>query len=303
MNGNEKLGYAVSERLLIVNGDDFGMCHAANTGIAQLLAEGAISSSTVMIPCSWSAEAAALAAAHPQYDIGIHLTLTSEWEPCKWGPVQQGGAVDSLITPQGWFPSASRDVELHADPLQVRRELHSQVLRAMERGIDPTHLDNHMGSVYGLETGRDFLEEVLDVCETFALPFRLPRSPDDQAAHLPPEQTRIFQQRVASADRRGIMLIDNLDGLNFHLEPGEDYAAARDTMIRKLRSLKPGITEMVLHPFHVTEELKAITPQWEKRGMEFELFRDPAVKRVLKEEGIRMIGWRALRDAQRRMKG
>ncbi|UVI30749.1 polysaccharide deacetylase family protein [Paenibacillus spongiae] len=299
MELNERLGFSPEERLLIVNGDDFGMCHAANAGIGQLLAEGVISSATVMIPCAWSAEAAAIASSNPAYDIGIHLTLTCEWGPYKWGPVRQDGPVDTLVTKEGWFPPDCKTVEQQSDSEQVKQELFAQVRRGMAMGIDPTHLDNHMGSVYGMATGRDFLEETLEVCEHFQLPFRLPKSPGDREKHMPPALMERYRERLKSAEKRGVMLIDHLEGLSFHLEPGEDYEQARETMAEKLRSMKAGITEMIIHPFHDTDELKAVMPHWEKRRMEFELFRDPVIRQVLEDEGIRVIGWRALRDAQR----
>jgi chitin disaccharide deacetylase len=83
----QKLGYAADSRLVIINSDDFGMCHSANEGTWDVLTKGYGTSATIMVPCPWSPEALALAVSRPDLSIGIELVLTSEWEPYRWGPV------------------------------------------------------------------------------------------------------------------------------------------------------------------------------------------------------------------------
>ena len=94
----------------------------------------------------------------------------------KWGPVYRDGAVDSLVTNEGYFCKDSKTFERQADPVQVRHELIAQIKMALQLGVNLTHADNHMGSLYGLQTGRDFLKPVLEVCANYGLPFRLPRN-------------------------------------------------------------------------------------------------------------------------------
>lgn len=295
----EKLGYSPQDRLLIVNADDFGMCHSGNLAIRDLLGEGVISSATVMVPCPWSLEAARIAAGNPAFDVGIHLTFTSEWETYKWGPVAHNGASDSLVTAFGHFPQTSLEVEKRATPEQVKAEIRAQVERGIAMGIDPTHLDNHMGSLYGIASGRDFLEETLDICEEYRLPYRFPRYLGTQWSAMPDPLKAMHAARVQSADRRGVVLIDYLDGLSFQLEEGETYPVLKQKMEHKLRTMQPGVTEMIIHPFYDTDELKAIMPHHAKRQMEYELFRDDDIKRVLQEENIKLINWRLLRDLMR----
>lgn len=297
----KNLGYKETDRLLIVNADDYGMCHAANTGITQLLSEGAISSATVMVPCPWAAEAAEIAKQHPEFDIGIHLTLTNERKFYKWGPVTRDGGVDSLINPHGFLLRNSEEVETYAKPEQVRKELRNQVLAGIKLGIDPTHLDSHMGSVYGLITGNDFLVEVLDICAEFGLPFRLPRNMDAYKTDANPAIRKMIEERIQYADQLGVVLIDYLLGLPYSLKEGETYSSVKQEVIGMLRNLKPGVTELIIHPCHITEELKAVMDSTEKRHVEFELFRDEDVKRVLEEENIQLVHWRLLRDYQRSM--
>lgn len=299
MNTAERLGFDANAKLLIINADDFGVNHSANAGIFQLLEEGAVDSATVMMPCGWAREAVRWSAERPHLDVGVHFTLTSEWEPYKWGPVSVKTDVSSLVTEEMVFPADIETVERQADPAHVRAELIAQVEMAKSMGLDPTHLDNHMGSVYGLKTGRHFLREVFEVCVQYGLPFRLPRHlPQHQAAS--PELAAMAKQLTAAADQLGIVILDHLTALPYQAMPGETYDRFKNDMIQLLTHLQPGVTELFIHPAEVTEELKAMNPHWEKRGWEMEIFRDPDVLQAMQDAGIQRIKWSDLRNLQRR---
>ncbi|MEV4170740.1 polysaccharide deacetylase family protein [Nonomuraea sp. NPDC049709] len=280
-------------RQLIINADDYGMCRAANTGITSLLQAGAISSATVMTPCPWAPDAIATVARHG-WDVGVHLTLTSEWEGYRWSPLT-GGA--SLRDAAGYFPRESKTVEEQADPAEIRAELVAQIDRAVALGLDPSHADNHMGSLYGLATGRDFLTEALEVCAEYGLPFRLPRTLDGMG--LPPELDPFAEAAAARADAAGVVILDRLWTLPFHQREGETYESFKLEMIELIRSLRPGVTEIYIHPFEDTDELRHIMPHYEKRAMELRVFTDPEVRQALTDEDVSLIGWRELRDLQR----
>lgn len=294
----ERLGYGREAKLLIVNADDFGMCHAENMAITQLLQERAVSSATVMIPCSWAKEAVAWCVANPEYDVGVHLTFTSEWNGYKWGPVTRDGDVRTLVTEEGYFPEDVARFELQATRPQVRLEMINQVETALALGLAPTHLDNHMGSLYGLATGNHFLDVTFEICADYGLPFRLPRSLP-QIGKLPPEANALMRQVTELADRMGVILLDDLIGLPFGKQPGETYESYKRDMIAVLKGLRPGVSEIIIHPALATEELKAIHHEWEKRHWDYMLLRDPDIKTVLAEEGIEMIRWKDLQDLQK----
>jgi chitin disaccharide deacetylase len=286
------------ERYLIVNADDFGMCKSVNDAIIHLLQGSSISSATLMTPCSWAPGAAAAAQAHPEWDIGVHWTLTSEWSGYRWGPVAQGADVSTLVDGSGYFPAAAATVERYADAQQLRIELRQQVERFRRFGLQPTHADNHMGSIYGLQTGRDFLEVAMELCAEFGLPFRLPRRYATDPA-LPEALRKIAARAVEAADRLGVVLIDELINPPYGKREGETYEDAREECIRTIRGLRAGVSELILHPGFPTDELKAITPEWEKRSWELEMFQDASVRKALQEEDVRLIGWRELQDLQR----
>ncbi|HHV81612.1 TPA: ChbG/HpnK family deacetylase [bacterium] len=288
--------FSRNERYLIINADDLGMCHSSNEAIFKLFEDGFISSSTLMTPCPWVKEVAKYYRSHPDIDIGVHLTFTSEWKYYKWGPVTKNKIVDSLITEEGYFPERSEDVELRANREDVREEIKNQIDLAVKLGISPSHLDNHMGSLYGLTFGNSFLDIIFEFCQRYNFPFRLPKILDEEMKQgLPEAAISNYEKMIDIADQNGIKLIDHLISYSFSLEDGEDYTSFKERVISILRNLKPGINELYIHPGLNTEELKAINPHWEKRYMEFKLYQDEKLWKVLQEEGIKLIRWKDLR--------
>ena len=160
----ERLGYQADDRLLIINCDDLGSSHAANSGVYDALRNGLATSATLMVPCPWAREAAAR---YRGEDVGVHLTLNAEYELYRWGPITQS---PSLLGGDGGFPRTVEDVWEHADLDEVRRELRAQVERAILWGFDVTHLDSHMGT---LQLRPEFFDIYLDLAVEFALPLRL----------------------------------------------------------------------------------------------------------------------------------
>ncbi|QDE36001.1 ChbG/HpnK family deacetylase [Microbacterium foliorum] len=292
----DRLGLAPGARAVIINADDFGMCHAANTAITQLLDAGRIDSTTLMVPCAWAPEAMAFAASRTDLDVGVHLVLTSEWTDYRWRPLT--GTATTLVDEAGYFPADVLAIEELASVDDVTVEIAAQLQTALDAGVDVTHLDNHMGSVYGLLTGRDFLGPVFELAARSGLPFRLPRSMEgtgDDAAL----QTKLAEASAA-ADSLGVEIIDRLWSHPFEEVPGESYEQIRDGFIALLRAVPAGVTEIYLHPMVDDDELRAAVDfAAAKRGHELRLLSDPAVLQAIEDEGLVRVGWRDLRDLQR----
>jgi len=286
----ERLGYCPDSRLLIINADDFGMCGSTNGAIVELLRAGAITSASLMTACPWMIGAAAIAREHPEYDVGAHLTLTSEWDQYKWGPVSSigsGGFVDKF----GHFPKDGSRIGL-ADPLDIRRECVAQIEAALSLGVDLTHLDNHMVVLQGaMGASRDYTDLLIDLAARYRLPLRLPRHP------LPPIPHD--EKWIRLADESGVVLPDYIEALPFILQEGEGYETVKWNVSEVLRGLKPGVTELIFHPSAESDELKGITNTWPVRQMEYEVFLDPYIQSLLEELNIVKISWRDLRDLQR----
>src|SRR6266853_2118936 len=144
----ERLGYPPEAKLLIVHADDLGMAHSINLASIKGLESGLVSSASIMIPCSWLPEISAYARTHPEADLGLHLTLTSEWSLYRWGPVLSKERVPTLLDSSGYFYLTESEAAAHIDPKEAEAEIRAQIARARSLGIQPTHLDSHMGTLY-----------------------------------------------------------------------------------------------------------------------------------------------------------
>lgn len=270
----ERLGHDADARLLIVNCDDLGMCHSANEGVYHSLRHGFATSATLMVPCPWAREAAA------QYrgeDVGVHLTLTAEWELYRWGPITQA---PSLLGGDGGFPRTIEDAWDHADLDEVRRELRAQVERAILWGFDVTHLDSHMGT---LQLRPEFFDVYLDLAVEFGLPLRLSGRSTQDLIGFP------FRDL---AEEEGVLAPDHLV-----YYPGVGGRVAVEALLEDVR---PGVTEVFLHPATDHAELRALAPDWERRVDDHRLLtEEPALVERLAAEGVQLVGWRVLRDLQR----
>lgn len=278
----------MSKRYLIINADDYGMCLSANEAIEHIFQAGCISTTTLMTPCPWAEDAVARAKANPHMRVGLHLTLTSEWTRYRWGP-RAAQAAPSLLDDAGYFPRTVRELLEKAEAEDVGAEIDAQLDFMTSRGVRPTHIDNHMGSVYGLE-GQSFMAEVFALCAREKWAFRLPRS-TEAFGRVPPEVTGQLAGLIAMADSLGIGTLDQLCSHHIPVTTGDGYAAVRDVYLQLIREARPGITEIYLHPAKDTEELRAIAPDWQKRVWEYQFLLDPVLPQVLAEEGIELTNW------------
>lgn len=283
-----QLGFSPTDKVLIVNADDVGMCYAANEATVRGMERGIITTGSIMVPCPWFLHIAEYARSHPKADFGVHLTHTSEWQHYRWGPVSDRCQVKGLIDPQGYLWRSIEQVYTHATPEQALVEGRAQIRKAMEAGIDITHLDSHMGTLQYSE--KYFYEVYIPLAKEFDLPVRM-GSQDLLAQFGYPD----MRERVR---REGILFPDYL--IHGGRKPGESVT---QYWKRVLRELKPGVTELYIHPALATEEMPHITGSWRERAEEFRLFTtDTEIRRIVREQGIHLIGWRPIRDLQRRQR-
>ena len=298
----------MSDRYLIINADDFGMCNASVAAVTDLFKneKSALTSSTIMMPCQWSKAACRFAKNNPQFAIGTHLTFTSEWGDFRWGPVNTEKTA-SLRDEEGFMWHESVDVEKHADLGEIAGEIRAQVELSKKLGLTPSHLDNHMGSLYGIETGRfELLTTVLDICSEYGLPFRLPKYlPQEMAGNTMLEIKVDFEQLNAAysqitgyAAMKGVALPDYLipnewDGKDF-----KDYEDFREYIYELYKSFPNGVTETYMHPAAETDELKSITGCWHRRVWEYKILSDPKTRQHIEANGIKLITYRDLAKMQ-----
>ena len=276
----ERLGYPRDAKLLIVHADDLGMAHSVNVATMKAFETGLVNSGSIMIPCPWLPEIADYARKTPQADLGLHLTLTSEWTSFRWGSVSPRDRVSSLLDKDGYFYINESEAAAHADPKQVELEIIAQIERARALGIHPTHLDTHMGTLY---QNKELFEVFLRVARSQKLPVRVAKSwftrPDFLPGMLNPDD----------------VYIDRTLDINPSVPPS-DWSKFYSDAIRKL---EPGITEVVIHLAYDDTEMRGATfshPDWGAawRQRDFDFFTSDAFRKLLQENQIKLITWREI---------
>lgn len=285
----KRLGFSEDDRLVIIHTDDIGMCQASVSAFAELDAFGLISSGAVMVPCPWFLEAAAYARKHSETDLGIHLTLTSEWDTFRWGPISTRDPSSGLIDPQGYFFHRSEKVQEQADPEAAHRELEAQIERALAAGMRPTHIDTHMGTVAHIK----FIPTYLQLALKYGLPMMMFRydAAGWRQLGLEGEAVNMAVQMVSQLEEMGIPLLDHLSGLELD-RPDLRMEQARDAFA----ALAPGLTHFIIHPSHDTPELRAITPDWRARVADHRTFMSEDLRDFVSRQGITVIGYRAIQE-------
>jgi predicted glycoside hydrolase/deacetylase ChbG (UPF0249 family) len=288
----KKLGFSDKDRLVIIHTDDIGMCHASVEAYADLVDFGLISSAATMVPCSWFPHLAAFCREHPGVDMGVHLTLNCEWDTYRWGPISTRDPATGLLDEEGYFYRDVAPVQEHATPEAVQGEIQAQLERALAAGIDVTHIDTHMGTV----AHPRFIPVYTGLAIQYRLPHMVLRS--DQAGYqllgMDSEGAAYAAQFAQMLETQGMPLIDHFDYLPLD-RPAERIAQAKAA----LASLPAGITHFVIHPSKDTPELRAIAPDWPSRVADFQAFSSQELLQYVKNSGLQVIGYRALRDLLR----
>jgi predicted glycoside hydrolase/deacetylase ChbG (UPF0249 family) len=244
-------------------------------GVFECLATGTVTSATLMVPCPWAREASSR---YRGEDVGVHLTLNAEYELYRWGPITHA---PSLLGGDGGFPRTVEDVWDHADLDEVRRECRAQIERAILWGFDVSHLDSHMGT---LQLRPEFFDVYLELAIEFGLPLRMVSSGTERYMGFPAR---------AVAKEEGAVFTDH-----FRYVGG---VGSRTTFERDFATLRPGVTEFLLHPAVDSAELRSLaTDDWEGRVDDHHMVcKEDWVRRSLDEAGATLIGYRSLRELAR----
>lgn len=285
----KKLGLSNDDRVAIIHTDDIGMCQASVEAFADLQEVGIISSGAVMVPCPWFLHAAQYARQHGQADLGVHLTLTSEWKTYRWGPISTSDPASGMMDDEGCFYRRSELVQEHGDPAAVALELDAQVKRASAAGIVPTHVDTHMGSV----AHPKFMNSYVQLAMQYHLPpmlFRLDEA-GWRATGLDAEFAKIAAAFMQQLEASGLPLLDALGGMP--LDTDENRLERTKQM---LSDLQPGITHFIIHPSKDTPEVRAITPDWRCRAADYQDFMNEELRQHIQKIGLHVIGYRALKE-------
>ncbi|MEN8155601.1 MAG: polysaccharide deacetylase family protein [Bacteroidota bacterium] len=282
----EKLGFPPGKRVIILHADDAGMCGAANLATAELLENDHIQSTAVMVPCPKADEFIQWAVEHPGEDVGLHLTLTSEWKHYRWGPVSDPDSVPGLIDPDGMLWRSVPEVLTNATPEEIEKEIRAQIERSIALGYQPDHIDSHMGTLF---SHPDYLNLFLKVAEAYHIPANALNFADTALVSKLREAGYPIDERVIEI--MNAYTLPKLDYITW-VPKGKSYDDVMDKFKTMVSTLSPGLIEIVFHPSVETEALKTITNSWQQRVWEYEMFSDPGLKSFFEKEGIIFTNWR-----------
>lgn len=283
----EVLGYSKDDRLLILHADDIGMCHSVNAATIKAMTQGVVTCGSVMVPCPWFPEIAAWAREHPEADLGLHLTLTSEWRYYRWRPVVHcKDKVKGLLDEEGFMWRSVEQVKQHASPKEVELEVRAQIERSLQFGMKPTHIDSHMGTLF--TDPRYFEVYVRMGMEYGILPMLL--EPTPKIIGMAKQLGLDYQPIAAKLKEQGFPLLDDL----ITDIRGDSYEERKNCIYDFIRNLKPGVTEIILHLSGDDEEIRHITDNWQARYHEFLIFTSPETKKLIESEDIKLIGYKQL---------
>jgi len=286
----EKLGFPAGKKVIILHADDAGMCEAANLATAQLLEANQIQSAAIMMPCPGAEEFIQWAIAHPKKDVGLHLTLTSEWKEYRWSSITPSNEVPGLIDSGGMLWSNVPDVVKHASPQEVEAEIRAQIDRSIALGYQPDHIDTHMGTLYGHP---DYVEVFFKVAEEYGIPANVIDLTDPLVVNKFRNLGYTIDSKVIELAKR--YKLPKLD--DFGYVPGANtYEEKVESFKSYIQSLSPGLTEVVFHPSVESEHLKSLTHSWNQRVWETKMFANPEVIQFLEGEGIVFTNWKELME-------
>jgi hypothetical protein len=276
----ERLGYPADSKLLIIHADDLAVAHSVDAASFDALNKNAVTSASIMVPCPWLNEVALYAKDHPETDLGLHLTLTSEWKIFRWGPVESKSNVKSLLDPSGYLWPETAPATANEKSQEVEREIRAQIDRAIALGIHPTHLDTHMGVLF---SSPELFAILVKLAHEYNLPFLAPRFPGDLSKFLlllSPKDIIMDSVVIAS--------------------PIVHVNEWRDFYVNAVKNLKPGLTEMIVHLGHDDAELQAVTldhpdygSAWRQR--DYDIVISAEFKKALDENHVILVKWKELK--------
>ena len=298
----EKLGYPKGARVLILHVDDAGMSFDSNEGAIRAITKGAANSVSVMMPCPWVPAFIRFLKEHPQVDAGLHLTLTSEWGLYRWGPLMGKPSVPGLVDKEGALWASVSEVVQHASAAEVYSEIKAQLERARTMGFEPTHFDSHMGTLFG---SPDFLQVYVKLGIENRIPVMMPAGHNTLIAaqmKMPDQQVQQIRGIGRTLWNAGLPVLDDLHNETYAWRATDEInkddkklqAWKTGKYIEALKTLKPGITMMIMHCTAPTDVFTHISDSGPVRKGDMLAMQDPKFKKALQDENIILATWKDL---------
>ncbi|MEO9894252.1 polysaccharide deacetylase family protein [Aurantibacter sp.] len=292
----EKLGWPAGKKVIMLHADDIGMCPEANDAAEKMLNEGAIQSAAVMIPCPNAEEFIVWAKNNPKMDVGLHLTLTSEWKTYRWGTITPEEEVPGLIDEERKMWHEVPQVVQHASAEEVEKEIRSQIEQSIEWGYKPDHIDTHMGTLFGHPS---YVKVYMKVAEEYGIPANIIDISNPKVlAEFRSKGYPMDESVVKMSEAYSMPKLDYFTSAP-NAKTYEEKVASFKTLIEGLDS---GLTEIIFHPSVLTENLKSITGSWQQRSWESQMFSDPDLIKFFEEEGIIFTNWKEIMERFNKIK-
>ncbi len=294
----QRLGFSADDRLLILHADDIGMCEATVRSWRELLDFGLLTSASTMAPCSWFPAAAQLANEVGEHaDLGLHLVLTCEWKNYRWSPISGNDAATGMVDRDGYFHPLAKAVHQHANLAAVRHELQTQIARAHQAGIDLTHFDSHMLTLWHPSLMPIFIELATEHGQP-AFVVRQSAQKIAEECVIAAEDAAKIAEQLAQAETAGqIIPIDSWHILPFgrHTDLGSRIKWACE----RLDAMQAGVHCLIGHPAQDTPELRTIAADYATRIGDHQLFTSTEFRDEITRRGFKLIGLRKIRDLLR----
>lgn len=290
----EKLGFPKGAKVVIMHVDDVGMSLESNQGAIETMTKGVASSCSIMMTCPWVAGYFHFLKEHPETDAGLHLTLTSEWKDYRWGPLSGKKEVPGLVDSEGAMWASVEDVVKHSNADEVEKEMRAQIERALAFGFRPTHFDSHMGTLFASPA---FLQRYFKMGIEYKTPIMFPGGHNTLISKVI-TSTGIQMEEARAAGRMlwnaGLPVIDDLHNESYDLHLPAGVSPSTENLrkyktqfyINALKSVKPGITYVIMHCAKVTPNFSAITNSSPIREGDYEAMLSPELRSFIKKEGI-----------------
>lgn len=289
----EKLGYSAEDKVAILHIDDIGFSHASNVASFECLDFGAATCGSVIVPAPWFLETAAICRENPKYDVGVHLALTCEYDLYRWRALSTTDLETGLLDSEGCLWRTTEGAVENITPEAAEKEMRTQIQKALDNGIDITHIDTHMGTVMTAK----FIQSYLLLASEFKVPAFFPRLSREEIVALElGEYADAYLEILSQLEESGFPLSDQMI-----IDTGGEHSNKVDYYCKRMSEIKSGLSHLLFHPAKMSSELKAITPDSAvSRDQDYRAFTNLKIKECIEKHNLKLINYREIRDYFRR---
>ena len=324
----EKLGFPKGKKVVIFHVDDCGMSYSSNMGAIKSIENGLATSCSIMMPCPWAPSFIRHIKNSPvEYDAGLHLTLTSEWKDYRWIPVAGKDNVPGLTDEEGCMWHSVEQVVANATADEVEKEIRAQLQRALTMGLQPTHMDSHMGTIFASPA---FLERYIKVGIEHQIPVMFPggnnklliESLNNSLVEKLKKEGNWTKDTVLPAPALaiqartlgktvwggGLPVLDDLHTISGDWKPEgkttpEEWGKYKaQQFIDVIDRMEPGVAMLIVHSSDITDVFKHISGSGGSRLADMDAMMDKDLKEYVEKNGIILTTFKELMERRKQVK-